>query len=78
MILHKHELGKKELTRVLEGMPSVPLSTDIWMSMATKAYITLSVHYVSTNWEMMYFILETKEFPKSHTGAAISEYGTCR
>ena len=74
IIRHKHELGKKELAKILEGVASVSFSTDIWTSLATEAYISVSVHYVSTSWECVCFILETKAFPGSHTGETISEH----
>ena len=52
---------------------SVALMTDIWMSRATQAYITVRAHYITAEWKVFAYVLETKGFPERHTGQAISE-----
>ena len=64
------EQGNKQLIDLLS---SVSLTTDIWTSMANEAYITISAHWISPSWEVISCVLETKEFPDSHTGVAIAE-----
>lgn len=73
LIHRKHDAAKKLLCTTLKEASSVALSTDIWTSMATEAYITVTAHYISTNWELFSFVLETKSFPERHSGKAISE-----
>lgn len=73
IIFRNHGLGKAKLTDILSSVSSVSLTTDIWTSDANDAYITITAHFLSASWEMKSFVLGTREFPGSHTGAAISE-----
>ena len=44
------------------------LTTDIWTSMSTEAYMYMmvTVHYVDPNWVLQEFVLETlKDIPES-------------
>ena len=73
-IIHrKHDVGKQILCAKLKEAFHVALTTDIWTSRVTEAYITVSVHYVSADWKLLSFVLETRTFPERHTGKAISE-----
>lgn len=48
MIVHQHVLGMEKLKQKLEQEAvGVSLTTDIWTSMATEAYMTVTVHYVA-------------------------------
>lgn len=57
----------------LKAASSVALTTDIWTSRATQAYITVTAYYISIDWKLLACVLETKGFPERHTGQAISE-----
>ena len=46
---------------------------DIWTSMATEAYMTVTAHYKDLNWKLQNFILEKPSFPERHTGVNIAE-----
>ena len=54
-------------------MSSVALTTDIWTSMATEAYMTVAAHYIDPNWKLQNFVLETLLFPERHTAVNIAE-----
>ena len=73
LVYYKHEQGNKQLIDLLSTTTSVSLTTDIWTSMANEAYITISAHWISPSWEVISCVLDTKEFPDSHTGVAIPE-----
>lgn len=73
IISRNHGLGKAKLTDILSSVSSVSLTTDIYTSDANDAYITITAHFLSASWEMKSFVLGTREFPGSHTGAATSE-----
>jgi len=74
VLRHKHELGKELFRRKLETeASSIALTTDIWTSVATEAYITVSAHYISSAWKCSSCVLETKPFPERHTGQAIAD-----
>ena len=72
-IIHrKHEIAKHKLKDKLEREAnSIALTTDIWTSSATEAYITVSAHYISAEWGMILCVLETPDMPERHTGQNI-------
>ena len=45
----KNEAAKIKLTEMLTEPMHIALSTDIWTSIATQAYITATTHFISTN-----------------------------
>ena len=45
ILRYKHSLLKGKLCEKLKETDSVALTTDIWTSAATEAYITVTVHY---------------------------------
>ena len=48
-------------------------TTDIWTSWSNQAYTGLTIHYVDQEFKLRSHLLETREFPESHTGANIAE-----
>ena len=72
-VTEKYEAAKNTLIGMLKEPTHVALSTDIWTSIATQAYITVTIHYVSPNWELNTFLLQTIEFPENHNADNISE-----
>ena len=57
----------------LQYCTACSLTTDIWSSCATEAYVTLTIHYLDDDWEMKAFVLETSGFPECHTSINIAE-----
>ena len=47
-------------------------SPDIWMSSSTEAYISLTCHFLTSQWEFVDCALATRSFPDHHTGENIS------
>ena len=74
-IIHqKYEIAKHKLKDKLEREAnSIALTTDIWTSSATEAYITVSAHYISAEWGMISCVLETPDMPERHTGQIIAD-----
>lgn len=50
-------------------------TTDLWTSSSGggEPYISFTVHYLSSDWQLMSHCLETMYFPEDHTHAHISE-----
>ena len=48
-VTEKYEVAKIKLTELLTESMHFALSTDIWTSIATQAYITATTHFISTN-----------------------------
>ena len=74
-IIHqKHDVAQVKLRETIaEEADKVALTTDIWTSSATEAYMTATLHYISPSWDLRSFVLATTAFPERHTGAAIAE-----
>ena len=56
--------------KVMEEMSGqqVALTTDLWTSMATDSYITITCHFVSNSWEMRNLAVATRPFDTQHSG----------
>ena len=64
---------KSKTTPQLSSAISVGYTTDIWSSIATESYITLTPHFITSNFEQKSFILATRKMPERHTGVHIEE-----
>jgi len=60
-----------ELEKILAGTNDVSLTTDIWTSIATDAYIDVTAHFIDESFNMYTYMLAVKPFPESHTGINI-------
>ena len=63
--------AKIALMEMLKESSHIALTTDIWTSVATQAYITVTAHFVSSNWKLRTYLLQTMTFPESHTAKEI-------
>ena len=72
IIRQKHDLGRKKLQERLGEVTSLVLTTDIWTSAATEAYISVMGHFITPYWDLCSCVLETTGFPDHHTGPAIA------
>lgn len=57
----------------LSDAACVALTTDGWTSRATQAYLTVTAHYISSEWRMKCFVLQTRPLHESHTSEHLSE-----
>ena len=62
---------KEKVKAALQRAHSVVLTTDMWTSRTTEAYLTVSCHLID-DWQMQEFVLETCRFPGQHTADNIS------
>ena len=73
LLKHRHSLSIEKLKEKLDKeAESVALTTDIWTSVATEAYITVTAHYFEKDWKIQSFVLQTPAFPERHTGTEIA------
>lgn len=57
-------------TKVLESLMSaekVALTCNGWTSRATDPYVTMTSHFISTDWVLVSNILQTRALFESHT-----------
>ncbi|XP_076135696.1 E3 SUMO-protein ligase ZBED1-like [Alosa pseudoharengus] len=62
---------KDDLKERLLRAERVAITTDAWTSCATDSYVTITVHYVTSDWELESHVLQTRVFNESHTGKNI-------
>ena len=67
----KFDAMKEQLLATLATVQYVAVTTDIWTSRATQAYITVTVHFLTDRWKMESKVLQTQEMPERHTGVHI-------
>ena len=48
------------------------VTTDIWTSRATEAYMTINAHYISNEWKIESNLLYTSEMVERHIGTNIA------
>ncbi len=56
-----------KVKKSLDGANSAVLTTDMWTSRATEAYLTVSCHIIDENWQMQAYVLETCSFSGQHS-----------
>ncbi|KAH7967623.1 hypothetical protein HPB52_001229 [Rhipicephalus sanguineus] len=57
-----------------EGVESISLTSDMWTSRSNHSYISLTCHYLTSNFEMRSFALENRSLTESHTACNILEH----
>ena len=69
-----YETERERVGTLLESAPHYACTTDIWISRAQHClYVSLSVHYLSTDFTLQTHVLESKEFLDSHSGVNLHE-----
>ena len=73
MILERFVKGRALLAERLQvDVLLLSLMTDIWTSSSTEAFLSLTCHFLTAQWEFVDYLLATKCFPEHHTGENIS------
>ncbi len=49
------------------------MTTDIWTSSAVHGYMTITVHFINTQWQLCTKVMSTSEMSERHTGVNISD-----
>lgn len=69
----KYEDIKDKMKKAQQETDSMALTTDIWTSIATEAYMGLTCHYLK-NWKKVSYCLTTMPLEERHTAANIAEW----
>ncbi|XP_039118096.1 zinc finger BED domain-containing protein RICESLEEPER 2-like [Dioscorea cayenensis subsp. rotundata] len=73
-VLKFYRREKKKLLDILQLVPGrISLTSDLWASITTDGYISLTAHFVDKDWMLQKRILNFHYMPTPHTGFAISE-----
>ena len=74
LLQEKWEKGKILLKEKLsQNVQAFALTTDIWTSLSNEAYLSLTVHFISPEWDLNCCVLATSSFPGQHTDINIAE-----
>lgn len=58
---------------LLAAVDHVTLTTDIWTSRTTQAYMAITAHFIDANWSMQTLLLGCPSISGSHTGVRIRD-----
>ena len=67
----RYNIMKQKLQESL-SIRKLAVTTDIWTSRATEAYMTITAHYISNEWIIESNLLCTSEMAERHTGTNIA------
>lgn len=70
----KHRDITEKLKAVLKQTECVALTTDIWTSVATEAYLGVTCHFLGEDWEMKSLSLTTMPLEERYTAANIADW----
>ncbi|KAM4557393.1 E3 SUMO-protein ligase ZBED1-like [Fundulus diaphanus] len=68
------ETFKKVKTAINTNNSKLALTTDVWTSVATEAYLGVTCHYITDDWDMQSISLTTMPLQGRHTASNIAEW----
>ncbi|KAM3858642.1 E3 SUMO-protein ligase ZBED1-like [Diretmus argenteus] len=68
----KYTSTRAEIYSAIQKCEAVSLTTDIWTSLKMEAYLTVTVHFITEDWRLECFVLETEKMEESHTADHIA------
>lgn len=69
----KFNTTKEILVKKIQSCTAVSFTTDTWTSIKSEGYMTVTAHFMSEDWQLHSFVLETKVLEESHTATNIKE-----
>ncbi|XP_026378229.1 zinc finger BED domain-containing protein RICESLEEPER 2-like [Papaver somniferum] len=73
-ILKMHKFQKEVIRKKLQCAPGkICLTSDMWTSVNTTGYISLTVHFVDQDWVLQKFLLNFSPLPPPHTCQTLSD-----
>ncbi|XP_074378052.1 zinc finger BED domain-containing protein RICESLEEPER 2-like [Apium graveolens] len=73
-ILSCYQFEKKNMFNMLQDFDGrVSLTSDLWTSVATDGYISLTAHFITSDWVLHKKLLNFSYLPLPHTDITISE-----
>ena len=71
MVTTKSDEMRKDLYSIIEFLKdelvTVSFTSDLWTSVNSDPYISLTMHFISRGWNLYRFCPNVKPFPESHT-----------
>ena len=67
------DVKQSKIIPSIKNASHVALTTDCWTSRTNASYIGLTIHFLTPEWQLEQFVLESKELPISHTAENLAE-----
>ncbi len=64
---------KDTVTSVVNNVSSFAITTDCWTSRANEAYMGVTIHTITDDWELAHFTLQNRPLPDQHTAENLAE-----
>lgn len=68
-----YDSEKRNLLNVLGTAEHVALTTDCWTSRSNDSYLTVTIHFLTTEWNHKSFVLDTSSTVERHTSENLAE-----
>lgn len=65
---------KADLVHEFKGIKFFSCTMDGWSSIAGDPYLSLTIHYINAEWQLVAKCLSTMYVPQSHTGDTLSDF----
>ncbi len=65
---------KAHVKASLASAERVALTCDGWTSRTTEAYVTITAHFINAEWELVMYVLQTRDMPECHTEHNLAEH----
>lgn len=70
-INEKYKEAKNKIQLELDNINKVYITTDIWTSINTDSFLTVTCHFINEEFKLRTYTLETIKFEGNHTSSAI-------
>ena len=67
-----YEENKSAVVHHLSNASAVALTTDGWTSRATESYLTVTAHHITSEWDMVSHVLQTRPIYDQHTSVNLA------
>lgn len=68
-----YEVCRAEVEKDVCSVVHYALTTDLWTSRATQPYMSITIHFIRSDWTLCARCLQTAYFPEDHTGVMLAQ-----
>ncbi len=69
----RYENKKEELKMAQSSVKKIALTMDCWTALTRESYITITCHYIDSEWKMKCAVLLTESLSDKHTADKLAE-----
>ena len=73
LIPQKYEVVKEAVLASISKASYCSLTTDLWTGCHRRAYMTITAHYITSEWEMKHHCRQTREVDESHNAETLAK-----